>query len=334
MAILDISQVGYFDLDNLQNDLHIGFGLDIKTRFLSARYTDQAQTQKFFPTKVDELIEPYATAYDAEDDAYIISQGSDLTKQRDKKDSERDALQKEITRTVETFTTLSIFPDKQQAALVIQPVLQKHKINPDGGIEAQTIATDQWIQEHNASSACTAAAETLGLTASIAQLKSINDEVRRLTAARNDERSQQESAALRNAREVTETAYKALILALNAAAIMDDDETRYSQFIAAINETIKYYRQLAEQRKKANAAKRNKDKDDSGDKPKPSPTPTPTPTPDDGGGSDDQGGGGSDDQGGGGSDDQGGGGSDDQGGGGSDDQGGGGGDDPSDGDDY
>ena len=258
MAILDIPQVRDFSYDSLQSDLHMGFGGDIKTRFENARWTDAGHTVKRFPNKVDAQIEPFIAAYNAEDDAYVIAQGSDLTKQRDRKDSERDSLFREVKKTIDTFAVLSIFPAKQQAALVVQPVMQKYKIDPDGGIEAQTVATDQWLQEHMANAGCLAAAEELGLTASINQLKSLNDDVRRLTAARNDERSQQESAALRNARAMTEQTYKALILALNAAAIMDDDESAYDALIRSINETIKYYRQLSEQRRKKNASDRNK----------------------------------------------------------------------------
>lgn len=258
MAILDIPQVRDFSYDSLQSDLHMGFGGDIKTRFENARWTDAGHTVKRFPNKVDAQIDPFIAAYNAEDDAYVIAQGSDLTKQRDRKDSERDSLFREVKKTIDTFAVLSIFPAKQQAALVVQPVMLKYKIDPDGGIEAQTVATDQWLQEHMSNANCMSAAEELGLTASITLLKSLNDDVRRLTAARNDERSQQESAALRNARAMTEQTYKALILALNAAAIMDDDETAYDAFIRSINETIKYYRQLSEQRRKKNASDRNK----------------------------------------------------------------------------
>ncbi len=298
MAILDIPQVRDFSYDSLQSDLHMGFGVDIKTRFENARWTDAGHTVKRFPNKVDAQIDPFIAAYNAEDDAYVIAQGSDLTKQRDRKDSERDSLYREVKKTIDTFAVLSIFPAKQQAALVVQPVMLKYKIDPDGGIEAQTVATDQWLQEHMSNANCMSAAEELGLTASIAQLKTLNDDVRRLTAARNDERSQQESAALRNARSMTEQTYKALILALNAAAIMDDDETAYDALIRSINETIKYYRQLSEQRRKKNASDRSK-----GGNGGSGGSGGTTPVTPDNGGTDDNNGGGDDNNNGGGDDD-------------------------------
>ena len=111
-------------------------------------------------------------------------------------------------------------------------------------------------------------------------------------------------AALKTARRETDRAYKALVLIINAMALTStDDSYTYQEIIKNLQQTIKYYRQLAEQRRKKNAAAREKGKDDGGssdggDTPTPSPTPdpepeptpepepepTPAPTPSDGGG--------------------------------------------------
>ena len=82
--IQNIPQIPAAPIENLQNDLHIGFTGDI------AKHLQKAH--------------------------------------------QRDTLYKEIRKTVDTFATLSIFPDKQEAALRMQPVMQKYAINPDGGI--------------------------------------------------------------------------------------------------------------------------------------------------------------------------------------------------------
>ena len=107
----------------------------------------------------------------------------DLTKQRLEKDRQRDVLWKEIKKTVDTFATLTIFPDKQEAALKMQPVMQKYAINHDGGIEAQTVGTQQWLQEQQVNYQLELAAKALGIFESINQLKSLNDEIQQLTAA-------------------------------------------------------------------------------------------------------------------------------------------------------
>ena len=88
-----------------------------------------------------------------------------------------------------------VFPDKQAAALIMQPLMQKYNIQPDGGIEAQTVATDQWLQEQDMSAQADAASMTLGIRESIRQLKTLNDEIQHLTAVRNDERAQRSTAA-------------------------------------------------------------------------------------------------------------------------------------------
>ena len=182
--ILQIPQVPEFSCDSLQNDLHIGFGTDLSKRLGALRWTDETHTTKRFPDVVDQPIGAYLTAFSAEDQAYVIAQKSEYVRRRKQKDEERDALYKEIKKTVDTFATLSIFPEKQAKALVMQPVMQKYKIDPDGGIEAQTVATEQWLQEQMENMQCELAAQELGILASIQQLKTLNDEVRQLTLDR------------------------------------------------------------------------------------------------------------------------------------------------------
>ena len=132
--ILSIPQIAVPDLANIQNDLHIGFGGDVAKRLRKARWTDETCSTKVFPDNVDTLIGDFLMAQATEDQVYVQSQGSDLTKQRLEKDRQRDVLYKEIRKTVDTFASLSIFPEKQQKALVMQPIMQKYNIQPDGGI--------------------------------------------------------------------------------------------------------------------------------------------------------------------------------------------------------
>ena len=252
--ILDIPQVPTFDPGNLQNDLHIGFTGDLKKRIQNVRWTDETRAKKAFPDNVDELMGAFVMAQQAEDQAYVIAQGSDLTKQRLEKDRQRDVLYKEIRKTVDTFATLTIFPEKQQKALLMQPVMQKYAINPDGGIEAQTVATEQWLQEQEVNYQLELAAKELGIYESIRQLKTLNEEIQQLTADRNDERAQKTTAELKNARTATDQAYRALALMLNAQAVVlaPSDNYAYTELIRSIQETIRYYRQLADDRRRSN----------------------------------------------------------------------------------
>ena len=250
--ILSIPQIDPSKIESLQNDLHIGFGGDTAKRLRKARWTDETCSTKVFPENVDTLIGDFLSAQAYEDQVYVQSQGSDLTKRRLEKDNQRDVLYKEIRKTVDTFATLSIFPEKQQKALVMQPIMQKYNIQPDGGIEAQTVATDQWLQEQLRNYQCELAARELGIFDSINQLKTLNDEIQQLTADRNDERAQKTTAELRNARTETDQAFRALALMLNAQAITQADNYLYTELIKSIQETIKYYRQISDDRRRTN----------------------------------------------------------------------------------
>jgi hypothetical protein len=257
--ILDIPQIAVFDPGNLQNDLHIGFTGDLKKRLDKARWTDETKATKTFPEPVDTLIGDFLSAQYQEDEAYVIAQGSDLTKQRLEKDRQRDVLYKELRKTVDTFATLSIFPDKQAKALLMQPVMQKYAINPDGGIEAQTVATDQWLQEQMQTPELQQAAAELGIADSIQQLKTLNDEIQQLTADRNDERAQKTTAELKQARLVTDEAFRDLVLMVNAQAIVTNYDPQaaalnliYCDLIRSTQETIRYYRQLSDDRRRQN----------------------------------------------------------------------------------
>ena len=234
----------------LQRDLHIGFGGDIAKRLQKARWTDDTRATKVFPDNVDALMGAFVSAQAYEDQVYVQAQGSDLTKQRLEKDRQRDVLYKEIRKTVDTFASLSIFPEKQQKALVMQPIMQKYNIQPDGGIEAQTVATDQWLQEQLRNYQCELAARELGIFDSINQLKTLNDEIQQLTADRNDERAQKTTAELKTARTATDQAFRALRLMLNAQAITQADNYLYTELIGSIAETIRYYRQIADDRRR------------------------------------------------------------------------------------
>ena len=279
--ILEIPQIPVYDCGNLQNDLHIGFGTDNSKRFRAMRWTDETHATKRFPDVVDQPLGAYLSAFAQEDEAYVIAQKSEYVKRRKQKDEERDVLYKEIRKTVDTFATLSIFPEKQAKALVMQPIMQKYNIQPDGGIEAQTVATDQWLQEQQRNYQCELAARELGIYESIQRLKTLNDEVRQLTLDHNDENAQKALAALKTARRETDRAFNALRLVLNAMALTSgDDAYTYQEIIKNLQQTIKYYRQLSEQRRKKNAAAREKGKDEDKPTPTPDPTPTPEPTPD------------------------------------------------------
>lgn len=257
--IKQIPQIPVFSLESLQNDLHIGFTGDLKKRLDKVRWTDETKATKTFPEPVDTFIGYFLTAQHQEDEAYVIAQGSDLTRQRQEKDRQRDALYKEIKKSIDTFAQLSIFPDRQKAALTMQPVMQKYKIDPDGGIEAQTVATQQWLDELFHNYPQEQAARALDIYESLQQLQTLNNEIQQLTASRNDERAQKTTAELKTARLKADEAFRDLALMLNSQTVVTtyDPQTStlnniYTELIKSTQETIRYYRQVSDERRRAN----------------------------------------------------------------------------------
>lgn len=257
--IKQIPQIPVFSLESLQNDLHIGFTGDLKKRLDKVRWTDETKVTKTFPEPVDTFIGDFLTAQHQEDEAYVIAQGSDLTRQRLEKDRQRDALYKEIKKSIDTFAQLSIFPDRQTAALTMQPVMQKYKIDPDGGIEAQTVATQQWLDELFHNYPQEQSARALDIYESLQQLQTLNNEIQQLTASRNDERAQKTTAELKTARLKADEAFRDLALMLNSQAVVTTYDPQastlnniYTELIKSTQETIRYYRQVSDERRRAN----------------------------------------------------------------------------------
>ena len=257
-SILDIPQIAVTPMESLQNDMHIRQGADISRRLQNARWTDSTHATKVFPDNVDALMADFIAAQAAEDEVYVLSQASEFTKQRLEKDAQRDTLYKEIKRTVDTFATLSIFPDKQAAALVMQPLMQKYNIQPDGGIEAQTVATDQWLQEQDMSAQADAASMTLGIRESLRQLKTLTAEIQQLMQQRQTEGASYVVGEMKAARAESENLLAQVIQYLNALLVVSPSE--------ALEQTAQYIQQdMNKTEQQYQQGRKHGKKDDEGD---------------------------------------------------------------------
>ena len=97
--IFDIPQIPASPIENLQNDLHIGFGGDVAKRIQKVRWTDETRSTKVFPENVDALMGAFVMAQATEDEVYVKAQGSDLTKQRLEKDAQKRTCAKALVMT-------------------------------------------------------------------------------------------------------------------------------------------------------------------------------------------------------------------------------------------
>ena len=116
----------------------------------------------------------------------------------------------------------------------------------------------------------TVAAQTLGLTAAIAQLKTVAQRLRQLITDRSATMPAKER--MRNARTAMTVEYRWLITALNAYAMVDQDEQRFEVLINKLNGNLDYLKNTVLARKGSSEEEQD---DESGDTPEPSPEPTP-----------------------------------------------------------
>jgi len=249
--ILQIPQIPSVAPEHLQNDYHIGFTGDIATRLQAARWTDETRSAKAFPEHVDAAMAEFIAAQAEEDAAYVVMQGSILTRQRRQQAERRDMLLSSVKRVVGAFASLTVFPERQRWAATIRSSMLRYSLNPDSGIEAQTVATAQWLADLMADGRSVEAARALGIYDTLVELQQVNAQVQQLTADRNDERSAKQPAGLLRARRATDRAFRALALMLNAGAVMAwPDNARYTELIRSVEETVKYYRQLSADRRR------------------------------------------------------------------------------------
>ena len=229
-------------LSELTIALHLAFMERACDRMVKFNRPEGA-TEDQFPAKVVAQLTTFLSTKNHEDDVYRLQRGSDLTEVLFNKDqNERDPLFRNIHNMLSMYAENSIDTARQTAAQKMLKVEKKYEIDTRENLETEGLKISQWLQEQFASAELTAAAATLGLTEALQQLDTINTECRQLAGDRNDERALQETSALKNARTATDVEYEWMIRMLAAAALMDNNETRYLTLIRGLNEDINYYK--------------------------------------------------------------------------------------------
>ena len=229
-------------LSELTIALHLAFMERACDRMVKFNRPEGA-TEDQCPAKVVAQLTAFLNSKNHEDDVFRLQRGSDLTEVLFNKDqNERDPLFRNIHNMLSMYAENSIDTARQTAAQKMLKVEKKYEIDTRENLETEGLKISQWLQEQFASAELTAAAATLGLTEALQQLDTINTECRQLAGDRNDERALQETSALKNARTATDVEYEWMIRMLAAAALMDNNETRYLTLIRGLNEDINYYK--------------------------------------------------------------------------------------------
>lgn len=128
----------------------------------------------------------------------------------------------------------------------------------------------QWVEEVNGSAMLRMCAETLGLTPAIAQLQTVAQRLRQLITERAATMPAKER--MRNARTAMTAEYRWLVTALNAYAMVDQDETRFEALVTKLNGNLDYLKNTVLARR---GSSEEELEDEGGDTPEPEPEPTP-----------------------------------------------------------
>ena len=238
---LNIKQISNFQLKSLRIAGFIEYIQQAAKLFKTFRESGE-EGQSQLPEKVEAVYTPFVTGVTAVDDAYKQSRASDYTQKIADEDMRRDNLYKLLVTYLKTYLKFTFDAEKKEAASLVWNIVRKYNVDVAENYSEESGKLQQMLQELETNYQAEQRINTLGLQTLIAQLKAANEQVRTLMGYRNDERMQIEKAALANARENADQAYRDLVLALNASVVMDENPTRFDELISQVNELIKYYR--------------------------------------------------------------------------------------------
>ena len=263
--IQDVKTVVSFDTTRLDNSLYVGL-----MSFTRDQFNTEFDEDNPAPGKIAAQLTRYEAAYTELDTAYVETRKSVYTPEIEAADAESDQLVIGIRQVAEGATRMSFDQERQQQATRFYDALKKYKIDTHENYLAENNKILQWIEEVEGSAILGAAAQTLGLTAAIAQLKTVAQRLRQLITYRAQTMPAKER--MRNARTAMTSEYRWLITALNAYALVDNDEERFNVLITALNGNLDYLKNTVLARKGSSEEEQD---DESGDTPEPSPEPTP-----------------------------------------------------------
>ncbi|MEI6753136.1 MAG: DUF6261 family protein [Paludibacter sp.] len=224
-----MKQIIPFFLRDLQNDEHHKFHFDIKN------LVDKETAEKL---KIKPLFAAYLMAYEAEDAAMKVEQGSLETKTITQADEYRDILERGFYKFIES-QTMSFDPAIRTAAEHIQRKLDQYGDlrNLPYNKETDNISTRNAELHTNYAADLTTAQANEWLN----KIDEANNDFDLHFGSRANELAARISGNVRNARIVVDPAYQAIVNQINALVLVEG-EANYTEFIDRVNYYINYYK--------------------------------------------------------------------------------------------
>ena len=237
-----IKQIVIFQLKALRMAGFLEFVQQVLNIVRTYRDSGEAGVSQL-PAKVEAAYTPFVAGVAKVDEAYKISHSSEYTQQIADEDTRRDILYTALKKQVQMYTKFTFDMEKKAAATYLWNIIKKYNVDVNENYSEESVKLQQMLQEMEDDNVAGGHITALGLTSLVTQLKTSNEAVRTLLSQRNDERMQKEKAALANARNAADEAYRELVLKLNASAVIEDNTEGIEGVISQVNELIKYYRQ-------------------------------------------------------------------------------------------
>ena len=210
-----IKQIVIFQLKALRMAGFLEFVQQVLNIVRTYRDSGEAGVSQL-PAKVEAAYTPFVAGVAKVDEAYKISHSSEYTQQIADEDTRRDNLYTALKKQVQMYTKFTFDMEKKSAATYLWNIIKKYNVDVNENYSEESVKLQQMLQEMEDDNVAGGHITALGLASLVAQLKTSNEAVRTLLSQRNDERMQKEKAALANARNAADEAYRELVLKLNA----------------------------------------------------------------------------------------------------------------------
>ena len=252
--MIDIQKV---DLVGMNNGAHYEFMKVVNDRFA-------AETTLSTDAAAEKAMEALAAALKEEDRCLVISRRNLITGDIRAADKTRDDIFRSLRKAINGFTDAPV-PDVAKAGKVLQQCVADYAINPAMQLDRETGLLHNFIADLETKHAAEVA--KLGLTLFVAPLKEANAKVEQFIVDRTTAQSVIAAGELRQARLVTDAAYRHLVKFVNALAMVSGTGD-YDALAKFLNEYIDRYKHEVLPKKKK-GGKKPSDGDKPGDGKKP-----------------------------------------------------------------
>jgi len=195
------------------------------------------------PEKMAQQLQNFSKAYDVLNAAYAVQQKSKETADIAALDQEGDQLISALKGMIGAAQRMSFDPERVAAAQSLGDTFAKYHVDATENLISEWSKMQQFVEEVTHDTKLNTHAERLGIDTLLERLAKIADGIRRLMTERSA--NQPVTGAMKQAREAIYPEYRALIMLLNAYALIDADPHRFDQLISILNANIDYTRRHA-----------------------------------------------------------------------------------------